>query len=53
MEPPNNFAHIFPSGCGNRFENNICSNLGKKGICVQLISVTACSDNQDIKNIII
>ena len=53
MTEPNDFAHMFPSGCSNRFENNMCSNLGKLGKCVQLKSVTACSDNTDINNITI
>ena len=54
MLEPNNFAHMFPSGCGNIFENNICSNLIKKGKCVQLASViNTCSNNLDINNIII
>ena len=54
MESPNDvFVHMFPSGCNNRFENNLCSNLGRLGICVQLKSVTACSSNLDFNNITI
>ncbi len=43
-------AKLYPSGCDNEFINNICSNLGSKGVCVQLKSVTACS-NQNINNV--
>ena len=43
----------YESGCDNTFKNNECSNLNtSKGKCVQLKSVTACSNN-DINNIII
>jgi len=55
MEPPNNFAHIIPSGCGNVFKNNICSNIEANGICVNLSAATNCSTllNTDTSNTII
>ena len=47
-----NIFKIYIGGCGNVFKDNFCSNLGSKlGKCVQLKSVTACQDNQDMNNI--
>ncbi len=56
IKPPNNYAHLFPSGCGNIFKNNVFSNLGPGGKCVDLTKVTDCSFDQfskDINNIIL
>jgi hypothetical protein len=39
----------YPSGCNNQFINNVCSQLGSKGVCVQLKSVKTCP-NKDINN---
>ena len=45
-------ASIHKSGCDNLFENNVCSSLGAKGVCVQLKSVTSCV-NRNINNVIV
>ncbi len=45
-------ARLYESGCENLFQNNFCSKLGSKGLCVQLKSVKSCK-NQDINNVIL